>query len=168
MKSAKQKLDRLWWASFLGFFLFLSSTSWPQGLSADSFRKESKTETPEDTLGRSTPRGTVLGFISAARKGNGEIAVLYLNTSLRGAPAHTLARQLAIVLDRRLPARLNQLSDKPEGAIPDPLKPNEDLVGTISTNEGDLDILVERGSWQGGAGLAFSSNPVLDSRAFQD
>jgi hypothetical protein len=55
-----------------------------------------------------------------------------------------LARQLAIVLDRRLPARLNSLSDKPEGSIPDPLKPDEDLVGTISTAKGDVDILVER------------------------
>src|SRR4029077_2392573 len=36
------------------------------------------------------------------------------------------------------------LSDKPEGATPDPLKPDEDVVGTISTAKGDLDIRVER------------------------
>jgi MscS family membrane protein len=55
-----------------------------------------------------------------------------------------LARQLAVVLDRGLPARLNQLSDKPEGSLPDQLSPDEDLVGTISTANGDVDILVER------------------------
>jgi MscS family membrane protein len=93
---------------------------------------EAQPELPKDPLGRSTPRGAVLGFLSAARKGNSEIAVLYLNTPLRGADAQDLARQLAIVLDRRLPARLNSL------------KPDEDLVGTISTAKGDLDILVER------------------------
>src|SRR4051812_44871281 len=62
-------------------------------------------EAPKDTLGRNTPKGTVLGFLSAARKGNAEIAALYLNTPLRGGDAAALARQLGVVLDRRLPAR---------------------------------------------------------------
>jgi len=101
-------------------------------------------EAPKDTLGRNTPRGTVLGFLSAARKGNAEIAALYLNTPLRGADAFVLARQLGVVLDRRLPARLNQISDKPEGSVPDPLRPDEDVVGTIKTESGALDIVVER------------------------
>src|SRR5882672_7817019 len=105
---------------------------------------EVKPELPADTLGRSSPRGAVLGFLAAARKGNTAIAALYLDTPLRGADAEALAHQLAAVLDRRLPARLNQLSDKPEGSLPDPLKPDEDLVGTITTANGDLDILVER------------------------
>lgn len=105
---------------------------------------EVKPEAPADTLGRSSPRGAVLGFLAAARKGNAAIAALYLNTPLRGEDAEVLAHQLAVVLDRRLPARLNQLSDKPEGSLPDPLKPDEDLVGTIPTANGDLDIRVER------------------------
>jgi MscS family membrane protein len=86
----------------------------------------------------------VLGFLSAIKKSNPEVAALYLNTPLRGADAARLARQLGTVLDRRLPARLNQISDKPEGSIPDPLRPDEDLVGTINTANGDLDITVER------------------------
>jgi len=119
--------------------------SWSQLSAPKADSKEPAVpETPHDTLGRETPRGTVLGFLSAARKGNGQIAALYLDTPLRGADAETLARQLAIVLDRRLPARLNELSDKPEGSLPDQLSPDEDLVGTISTNNGTLDILVER------------------------
>ena len=101
-------------------------------------------ESPKDTLGRISPRGAVLGFLSAARRGNSEVAVLYLNTSLRGEPAQELSRQLAIVLDRRLPARLNELSDSPDGSLPDPLKPDEDIVGTIPTAKGDLDITLER------------------------
>ncbi len=85
-----------------------------------------------------------MGFLNAARKGNGEIAVLYLNTPLRGEAAQELARQLAVVLNQRLPARLNELSDAPEGSMPDPLRPDEDIVGTISTGKGDLDIALER------------------------
>jgi MscS family membrane protein len=105
---------------------------------------DAASELPKDVLGRTTPRGAVFGFLGAARKGNAEIAALYLNTPLRGADAQALAQQLAAVLDRRLPARLNELSDKPEGSLPDPLRPDEDLVGTISTSKGDLDILLER------------------------
>jgi hypothetical protein len=51
-----------------------------------------------------------------------------------------------VVLDRRLPAWLNQISDKAEGSISDPLKPDQDLIGTISSNNGNVDIVVERGT----------------------
>ena len=101
-------------------------------------------EPPKDTLGRNTPRGAVLGFLKAARKDNAEIAALYLNTALRGEEAQNLARQLWVVIDRRLPARLNEISDKPEGSIPDPLRPDEDVIGTIKTSTGMFEIRVER------------------------
>jgi MscS family membrane protein len=86
----------------------------------------------------------VIGFLNAARKGNAEVAALYLNTPLRGEAAQNLARELALVLDSRLPARLNEISDSPDGSLPDPLRPDEDLVGTITTTKGSLDIMVER------------------------
>ena len=101
-------------------------------------------EPPKDALGRETPRGTLLGFMRAARNRNDEAAVAYLNTSLRGQPAAVLAHQLYVVLDTRLPARLNEVSDRPEGAVPNPLKPDVDVVGTIATGGGPLDIFVER------------------------
>jgi MscS family membrane protein len=124
--------------------LLLPRMSWAQTETEKTAPAVPKPETPQDTLGRSTPRGTVLGFLSAAKKNNTEVAALYLNTPLRGAEAALLARQLATVLDRRLPARINQISDKPEGSIPDPLRPDEDLVGTIETTRGELNIMVER------------------------
>jgi hypothetical protein len=98
---------------------------------------------PKDALGRGSPRGTVLGFLAAARKGRMEVASQYLSTPLRGAAAQELAQKLFIVLDRRLPARLLELSDSPEGSL-STLKPDEDLIGTISSSQGDVDILVER------------------------
>jgi hypothetical protein len=124
--------------------LLLSSALWPQVAAQKPDAAEAKPEPPKDTLGRDTPKGTVLGFLSAARKGNDGIAALYLNTRLRGADAADLAHQLVVVLDRRLPARLNELSDKPEGSLPDPSWPDEDLVGTINTDHGQLQILIER------------------------
>jgi MscS family membrane protein len=86
----------------------------------------------------------VLGLLSAARDQNTGRAALYLDTPLRGADAEALASQLAEVINRRLPPRLNEISDKPEGSQRDPLSPNEDLIGVIQTSGGNLDILVER------------------------
>ena len=124
--------------------LLSSAAHTAQVLPSKSATAEVQPEVPKDTLGRTTPRGAVLGFLNASKKGNDEIAALYLNTPLRGAEAEELGRQLAVVLDRRLPAKLNLLSDKPEGSIPDPLRPDEDLVGTIVTSKGDLEIQLER------------------------
>jgi MscS family membrane protein len=97
----------------------------------------------KDALGRNSPRGTALGFVVAARSGNMETASLYLDTELRGAEARELAQQLFTVLDLRLPPRLAELSDSPEGSL-STFKPNLDRVGTISSVEGNVDILVER------------------------
>jgi MscS family membrane protein len=128
----------------LALFLLFCPAVWPQTSLRKPAATEAQPEAPKDTLGRNTPKGAVLGFLSAARKGDAQIAALYLNTPLRGASAEDLARQLAVVLDRRLPARLNLLSDEPEGSLPDPLRPDVDIVGTITTANGDLDILMER------------------------
>jgi MscS family membrane protein len=98
----------------------------------------------KDALDRNTPKGTVLGFLLAGRKGQYELAVQYLNTRLSGKEAATLARQLFTVLDRRLPPKLPGLSDLPEGSRSNPLRPDEDRVGTIAGAGGDVDIILER------------------------
>src|SRR5260370_10863902 len=113
-------------------------------------------EIPPDALGRATPRGAVLGFLGAARRGDDELAAQFLNTRVRGNAAAALAHQLFIVLDRRLPPRLNQVSDDPEGSLSDPLKPDQELVGTISSNNGNVDILVERADAESGSARMFS------------
>jgi MscS family membrane protein len=130
--------------ALLPILLLFCQPVWPQAVPAKPTTSEAQPEPPRDTLGRGTPRGTVLGLLSAARNGNTGLAALYLSTSLQGADAEALAVQLATVINRRLPARLNEISDKPEGSLRDPLKPDEDFVGVIHTANGDLEILVER------------------------
>lgn len=100
-------------------------------------------EGPKDVLGRTTPRGTVLGFLNAAREGNYELAAQYLNTRLKGEDAADLAHQLFVVLDHRLPARLDQLSDQPDIPPSYSYQPSHSLVGTIASHNGDVDILLE-------------------------
>jgi MscS family membrane protein len=101
-------------------------------------------DAPADSLGRSTPRGTVLGFLNAGRKGEYEIARQYLDTRLSGTAAEVLADQLFVVLDARLPARLAELSDNPEGSRTNPLTPDRELVGTISSGSGTVEVFVDR------------------------
>ena len=137
-------LRRRIWGKIILLWLLFPGVLWSQSLAPKTAPAPPQPGTPLDTLGRTTPRGTVLGFLNAIKRGNAEAAALYLNTPLRGGDAAVLARQLGIVLDRRLPPRLNEISDKPEGAVPDLLRPDEDLVGTIETADGQLGIMVER------------------------
>jgi MscS family membrane protein len=120
-------------------------------------------ELPKDALGRTTPQGTVLGFLIAARKGDDELAARYLNTTLHGEGATVLAHQLFTVLNRRLPPRLNQLSDKPEGSLADPLEPEQELVGTVSSDNRKLDIFVERIDRGKSGSVWLFSRKTLDS-----
>lgn len=120
-------------------------------------------EHPKDPLGRTTPRGDVLGFLSVARNGNDELAAEYLNTKLRGKAAADLAHQLFVVLDRRLPARLNQISDLPEGSLSDPLKPDQELIGTVRGDKGNLEIFVERVDRGKAGSLWLFSSKTLES-----
>ena len=103
-------------------------------------------EASRDVLGRNTPRGCVLRFMVSARAGDYETAARYLNTRLRGKPLAILAQRLFVVLNRRLPAGLGlaNLSDSPEGVSPFLTRPDQNLVGTITSDSGNIDIIVER------------------------
>ena len=131
------------WTGALALAWVLSACALPAQTTAQS-PPAAAPAPPRDTLGRDTPRGTVLGFMNAARAGNDEVAPLYLNTSLRGQVAIDQARKLFAVLDARLPARLADLSDRPEGSRANPIKPDQDVVGAIATADGTLEIIVER------------------------
>lgn len=129
----------------LSLFLLSGVLVLPQALpTGNTPAPPTQPEPPKDSLGRTTPRGAVMGFLAAARKQEYEVAAEYLNNRTLGKAGPDLARQLSVVLDRGLPAQLNQLSDKPEGSLADPLHPDRDLVGTIETSTGDVDIWLER------------------------
>jgi MscS family membrane protein len=137
--------------------------AWAQLHQHASVPPPAQPEIPKDALGRTTPRGAVLGFLSAARNGQDELAAQYLNTGLRGNAAAVLAHQLFVVLDRRLPAKLNQLSDQPEGSSSDPLRPDQELVGTIRTDNHNVDIFVERVDRGKSGYLWLFSNKTLET-----
>lgn len=96
-----------------------------------------------DALGRTTPRGSVVGFLTAAHKGDWTTAAQYMGGT-RGEDPGELATELSVVLDQGLPANLDQLSDKPEGNLNDNLPPDKELAGIIATNGGPLAVTLER------------------------
>ena len=82
----------------------------------------------EDPLGRSTPKGTVVGLVTAAKQGNLERAADYLQSTLAPSERQALAEKLRVVLDRKLLTTFDGVSDKPDGDLADGLT-NRDQVG---------------------------------------
>ena len=135
---------------FAGMLAFSASGAFGQPLpqtsstatEAQPAATPAKVET--DPLGRDTPRGTVLHFLDAGRAGNFTLAREYLDTRVAAATAETLAAQLYAVLNAKLPARLPQISDKPEGSRANPLTPDLETIGTIEAANGPVSIVLDR------------------------
>jgi MscS family membrane protein len=119
--------------------------------------------TPTDPLGRDTPRRTVLGFLDAGRNNEDQLAAQFLETPLTGPAAALLAHQLFIVLDARLPATLTQLSDVAEGSRSNPLLPNQEVVGIVSSAQGDIEIALKRLPGKNAAPAWLFSRGTLES-----
>ena len=113
-----------------------------------------------DRIGRSTPRGTVFGFLSAAHQGDFALAAQYLDTPLKGMAANELASEFVVVLDRGLPARLDQVSDNPNGSLNDALPLGRESVGVIQTSDGPLEVDVERVRREGAMIRLFSTETL--------
>lgn len=97
-----------------------------------------------DPYGRQTPAGTVMGFLAAGTRGDWERAAQYLDTKLTESRSEELARELKVLLDRGLTVDLNRLSHKPEGEQDERVEKDHELVGSIDTQSGKLDILLVR------------------------
>ncbi len=100
--------------------------------------------TYDDPLGRSTPQGTVLGFIRAMQREDYDRAVDYLDTRQTGKRAQQLATELDYILDLGVSATEATLSSKPEGNPQDSPLANREVVGTVKTKSGEYKIQLER------------------------
>ena len=101
---------------------------------------------PVDSLGRRTPRGTVLGFIRAVQQENYAEAALYMNLkgNERRKPAD-LAKALQRLLDQDgsiIPRSL--ISDDTTGLVTDKYGPDLDMVGTVKVAGESFSILLEK------------------------
>jgi MscS family membrane protein len=100
--------------------------------------------THDDLLGRSTPQGTVTGFLRAMQREDYERAVDYLNTRQTGTRAQQLAVELNHILDRGMSTVVSMLSSKPEGSLQHGIPPNRELIGGVTIKNTEYEILLER------------------------
>ncbi|HXW61488.1 MAG TPA: mechanosensitive ion channel family protein [Candidatus Acidoferrales bacterium] len=101
-------------------------------------------ESSDDPFGRSTPRGTVLGFMRATEGEDYDRAVIYMDTKQHGNLARELAKQLQTILNRQASVDLSKLSTQPEGDLLNSENPNRDLVGVAKTSTRSVELWVER------------------------
>ncbi len=103
---------------------------------------------PSDEYGRGVPRSAMLGFLVACREGDYERAAEYLDLRRLDAKqlerSAILARQLKFILDQQLWIEVERLSPEPEGYSGDGLPAYRDRVGTIQTEGGPVDVLLQR------------------------
>jgi len=99
--------------------------------------------TYDDPLGRSTPQGTVVGFLRAMQRDDYERAVDFLDTRQTGKRAEQLVLELNYILDEGISTVTPALSSKPEGNLQDNLPDNRELVATVKTKRGEYRILLE-------------------------
>lgn len=104
---------------------------------------------PADEWNRGTPRGTVVGYLTAAREGRWSDAARYLDLSSipvtgRDEAGEELARELKIVLDQRQWIDVDSLSDAPEGDTQDGLPPTRERIASFASDQGEVRVALER------------------------
>ncbi|WP_245632622.1 mechanosensitive ion channel family protein [Edaphobacter aggregans] len=114
---------------------------------ADSSATAAPTPTPppppEDPLGRTSPRGCVLGFLRAAEAKDYAKAAEYLDGRRPQQQAEQLALQLKYLLDLRLSTNIDAISRSPKGDLEDQVRVSRERIGVVKTPNGDLEIFLD-------------------------
>ncbi len=151
------------WSAVALFVFLCPENSWPAPSTAPAVTKPAEPQTAaEDPLGRSTPYGTVMGFIRAAERSDYPRASRYLESKQPAKKKEELVGAFKVVLDRAVVLDLGQLSKKPEGNLDDDLLPNLENVGVARYGDEAVDIVLRR-VYPKGAGpiWLFSSETLL-------
>jgi MscS family membrane protein len=99
-------------------------------------------KTPSDPLNRTTPSGTVLGFLEAAQKGDNSIAAQYLQMSVahRQTEGEQLAVKLKYVMDNSFAGELKNISSQPDGVPQEGVAPGHQKIGTMASGDVEVDV----------------------------
>lgn len=144
---AKNKLNIL---VLLICFITIPEITHAQLLGGKSATEEPE-KTPEDTLGRRTPQGTVNGFIKALSDQNYMRASQYLVLSRRAYRREKERVRIAEAFERLLDkggsiSPSSMISNKETGRTDDELAAGVDAVGTITTDKTVIELYVENQS----------------------
>jgi MscS family membrane protein len=98
---------------------------------------------PVDPLGRTSPHGTVLGFLKAAEEKDYVKAAKFLDGKRSPDTSEELVVQLKTLLDRGLATSIDDISRSPKGNVEDELRLSRERVGTVKTPNGELPLLLD-------------------------
>lgn len=146
MRPIDHAMRRLPFIRYLAGLLFLFALPvLPAQLPATTATPAAQTaQASDDPFGRSTPHGTVFGFVKACNRGDYDDAAQYLNTRQRGDLAQRLAEQLKAILDSETSIDPSKLSRKPEGSQAFPGNPNREQIGVAIGPDTRLPIYLDR------------------------
>ena len=95
-----------------------------------------------DPLGRSTPRGTVFGFLQSAQLGRYDTSAQYLQltNAQRRNQGPQLASQLLVVINRGFTGNINRISDQPAGTEQIGVPPGHEQVGLLGLGDTEVPL----------------------------
>ena len=101
---------------------------------------------PVDPFGRTTPQGTVLGFLQAAQAGNYTAAAQYLQMSPahRQAEGEQTANQLNIVMNTAFAGSLKNVSTLPQGTPQEGIPLDRQDLGPMVSGDVEADLVLVR------------------------
>lgn len=131
------------WLVCFGTCLIVADAAFPQALSSPTTARAAS-NAAVDPLGRTTPSGTMLGFLQAAQAGDYGIAAQYLQMSpaRRQSDGEQMATKLKVVLDNAFTGRFNNFT-QPDGIPQEGVPLGWQKIGTMSSGdvEADLDLV---------------------------
>jgi MscS family membrane protein len=132
----------------IGLSLCLSSPA--QGALGDLLQSKAPatptSKTENDSFGRDTPYGTVVGFLEAAQSGNYAIASQFLQMSpaRRQTDGEALAQKLKTVMDTAYTGSLKNVSTQPEGKLQEGAPYDHQRLGTMSSGDVEAELELVR------------------------
>ena len=128
------------------FAAVLSATAqFPDVLTKPATPSPAPQEEAQDPLGRSTPRGTIIGFVKAADRSDFVTAAKYLQIKKKqAASTETLARELKALMNRYFSEPIALISNSPQGTVTDGLPIDQERVGPLKIDDQKVDVLLTR------------------------
>lgn len=153
--------------SFFFIVLLNAGGAVAQILPLGTSEKKEEPKTPEDSLGRRTPRGAVNGFFKAVSDQDYIRAsqYLYLKRAYRKPKERErIVKQMQVLLDQGgdvMPYSL--ISNKEAGQTDDSLEPELEFIGILKIQDKDIDLYLENNEKAGAPPLWVFSAETVDA-----